>query len=62
MMNGVKQAWHTYIGDAPLDDDYRMKMCAFLEGWEACVAKNFRTEMDYDPSAGRKDPQDEHNA
>ena len=39
-MDGVKTAWHDHIGDAPVDDIHKAKLCAFLAGWEACVAKH----------------------
>lgn len=37
MLEGVKVAWHEYIGDAPVDDLYQAKLCAFVTAWELCV-------------------------
>ena len=36
MFEGVKNAWHEYIGDAPVDDLYQAKLCAFVTAWEMC--------------------------
>ncbi len=40
MLEGVKKAWHDYIGEEPVDVDddiYRAKLCAFVTAWELCV-------------------------
>lgn len=44
MYEGVKKAWHEYIGDAPVDELYQAKLCAFVTAWELCVRAHMHAD------------------
>jgi hypothetical protein len=52
MFEGVKKAWHDYIGDAPVDELYQAKLCAFVTAWELCVRAHQDAAREHTLDAG----------